>query len=66
VEYKLKGWKKKVMAAKAQLAKINAMLSSAEKHTGNRTNERITMAKKTTFRHITKKCEQAHHQVIHF
>jgi hypothetical protein len=54
------------MAAKAQLAKINAMLSSAEKHTGNRTNERITMAIKTTFRHITKKCEQAHHQVIHF
>jgi hypothetical protein len=37
VEYKLKGWKKKVMAAKAQLAKNNAMLSSAEKHTGNRT-----------------------------
>jgi hypothetical protein len=66
VEYKLKGWKKKVMAAKAQLAKINAMLSSAEKHMENRTNEHITMAEKATFRHITKKCEQAHHQVIHF
>jgi hypothetical protein len=65
VEYKLKGWKKKVMAAKAQLAKINAM-SSAEKHMENRRNEHITMAEKATFRHITKKCEQAHHQVIHF
>jgi hypothetical protein len=54
------------MAAKAQLAKINAMLSSAEKHTENHMNEHITMARKTTFRHIRKKFEQAHHQVIHF
>jgi hypothetical protein len=54
------------MVAKAQIAKINAMLSSAEKHMWNRMNEHITMAKITTFRHITKKCEQAHHQVIHF
>jgi hypothetical protein len=66
VGYKLKGWKKKLMAAKAQLAKINAMLSSAEKHTENHMNEHITMARKTTFRHIRKKFEQAHHQVIHF